>query len=288
MSDIVPFGKHKGKPVDALLDDREYVEWLTQQGWFREKYGNIYQVVINNGAEPSETPEHNAMQIRFLEREYRAKFVMAAIGREEFMKIVQAGKKDHASIISFLADCMKSYNEVKPIVDAYDGWYNKQISKPGLRSDKYRIYRFTQPDFEADGIDVDFYWTRGLSCDDVCLYSFNKEEFYDSNKGRRVARPDNRDLPMIYHSASISAAASSRYRIEIKPSVGDDYPAILRQMKRSGAEYLLIGNYTGIGATRQQVTDFFATSKITTVYANDVEQQELPEDFDTEALIIPR
>jgi uncharacterized protein (DUF3820 family) len=69
MSDLVPFGKHKGKSVEALLNDREYVDWLLSQGWFQQQYGNIYQLVINNGQEPAETPEHNAMQIKFLDEE---------------------------------------------------------------------------------------------------------------------------------------------------------------------------------------------------------------------------
>jgi len=70
MSDLVPFGKHKGKPLNALLDDREYLDWVLEQPWFRQKYGNIYQIVINNGQEPSETPEHNLMQARFLNARY--------------------------------------------------------------------------------------------------------------------------------------------------------------------------------------------------------------------------
>lgn len=73
--EMIQFGKHKGKPVDALLDDRPYIEWLLTQSWFKEKYGNVYNVVINNGAEPSETPEHNAMQIRFLNKEYQQKLM---------------------------------------------------------------------------------------------------------------------------------------------------------------------------------------------------------------------
>jgi hypothetical protein len=63
---IVPFGKYKGQPLEALANDRSYLDWLTAQDWFRERYANIYTLIVNNFAEPSETPDHNALQVLFL------------------------------------------------------------------------------------------------------------------------------------------------------------------------------------------------------------------------------
>jgi uncharacterized protein (DUF3820 family) len=35
-SNIVPFGKHKGRLIEeVLVDDPAYIEWLTGQDWFR-------------------------------------------------------------------------------------------------------------------------------------------------------------------------------------------------------------------------------------------------------------
>jgi hypothetical protein len=65
---IVPFGKHKGRLLDeVILDDPNYLQWLTSQEWFRAKYMTLYQVIINRGAEPEDTPEHNALQVLFLD-----------------------------------------------------------------------------------------------------------------------------------------------------------------------------------------------------------------------------
>lgn len=64
---VVPFGKYKGQPVELLLADTGYREWAMAQPWFRERYPAIYQVVINYGCEPVDTPEHNAMQASFLD-----------------------------------------------------------------------------------------------------------------------------------------------------------------------------------------------------------------------------
>jgi hypothetical protein len=39
------------------------------QAWFRERYGNVYTLIVNNFAEPSETPAHNALQALFLNKD---------------------------------------------------------------------------------------------------------------------------------------------------------------------------------------------------------------------------
>jgi hypothetical protein len=54
-------------------------------------------------------------------------------------------------------------------------------------------------------------------------------------------------------------------RIEIKPTVGDDYPSVLRQMKANESEILFVGQYVGTGATREQFIKTFATASIRVV-----------------------
>ena len=34
----MPFGKYRGAPFDALLEDVAYVEWLLGERWFGEKF----------------------------------------------------------------------------------------------------------------------------------------------------------------------------------------------------------------------------------------------------------
>lgn len=61
---IMPIGKFKGQPVEVLRDDPEYREWLLGQDWFRQKFPQLVQIVVNNFAEPENTPEHNRIQAR--------------------------------------------------------------------------------------------------------------------------------------------------------------------------------------------------------------------------------
>lgn len=65
--EIVPFGKYRGQAIENMLSDQEYCDWITLQPWFRERFGNVYNIINNvSREEPSETPEHNAFQAEFL------------------------------------------------------------------------------------------------------------------------------------------------------------------------------------------------------------------------------
>jgi hypothetical protein len=85
-SPIVPFGKYKGQPVEILASDPQYVEWLLSQSSIKIKYPDIINVIINNFQVPSETPEHNALQVKFLNESYRIKFAayVSNISKQHF------------------------------------------------------------------------------------------------------------------------------------------------------------------------------------------------------------
>jgi hypothetical protein len=59
--------------------------------------------------------------------------------------------------------------------------------------------------------------------------------------------------------------------IEIKPTVADEYPAVLRQMLRNQSRYLFVGSYEGEGATKDQFVRIFAASGKTVVFKADVD-----------------
>jgi hypothetical protein len=52
MTNVVTFGRHKGRPIGELLfDDPGYVLWLLGQYWFREKYAALRQDILDRGAD---------------------------------------------------------------------------------------------------------------------------------------------------------------------------------------------------------------------------------------------
>jgi hypothetical protein len=77
--EVVPFGKYKGQPVEVLAADRDYCDWLTAQVWFAQRFPSLHTVVINNFGAPSETPEHNALQIRCLDARFRLQVTARAL-----------------------------------------------------------------------------------------------------------------------------------------------------------------------------------------------------------------
>lgn len=74
-NEIIPFGKYKGQPVEVLMNDRPYLDWLQSQEWFTSRYQKINTLIINNFREPTETPEHNKLQALFLDGKFLFRFV---------------------------------------------------------------------------------------------------------------------------------------------------------------------------------------------------------------------
>jgi hypothetical protein len=67
MAQIIPFGKYKNQSCEVLAQDPAYCEWLLGQGWVAERFPEIHTLIINNFAEPADTPAHNALQLQFLD-----------------------------------------------------------------------------------------------------------------------------------------------------------------------------------------------------------------------------
>lgn len=239
-NEIVPFGKFKGKPVEAMAEDRKYCDWLVSQDWFREKFQPLYTVIVNNFGEPSETPEHNALQVKFLDGSYQMRFVDAvnadtypgASFIEESIASAQAAlirqREEEAAAVRADLDRLSSFNSI-----LFARKRAIELAAALGRTKKANVFSLGGASFEC-GCDVRF----GLSFGD---YGY-----------------------------------SEQFSIEIKPSMGDDFPAVLRQMKRSGANTLLVGQYTGLGASFQQVVDVFDSAHIIVVTTRQVDETRTP------------
>lgn len=207
-SDVITFGKYKGQPVEAMAADHDYCDWLMAQSWFRERHQGIYTLIVNNFQEPSETPEHNALQVLFLSDW----FCMAVI-RLAYEKQVDGA-------FAYIEGCRQDQGNNLTVV-------HKLIVT-----------------FEDMGADV--------------LVSINWS--WDKNKFRVAYTDEGMDN-------------KAYFPIEIKPSVSDDYPAIIRQMRAiraPGYRILFVGNYCGIGASKEQFVETFRRSGIRVVFRSDI------------------
>src|SRR5262245_38920522 len=182
---IIPFGKHEGESVEeVLVTDRKYLEWLTNQDWFRTKFVSLHQTIINQGAEPEETPEHNALQVLFLEDAFCIAFLRATFPHLD--ERVREKMQEHLTY--YLQYAEREYPR---------GYISEeQLNKAKRFALGDRIEYSFQRRFEDRGVDVKL--TINATSGDGHLNS--------------------KDWP------NCGGHPESCLRIEIKPLVGDDYP----------------------------------------------------------------
>ncbi len=194
---VVPFGKYRGQPIEVLAQDPDYKDWVLAQPWVRERFQSFYTIIVNNFTEASETPEHNALQARFLDVDF----------------------------------CQKLVTLLMPTT-IHD--LETSLKLAGIR--------VIRPQFEVAGWDIvlevvwDHPWVSGRE--------FRVDIF-----------------------------------LELKPSLGDNYPAVLRQIKvlksvRSNClrfcHLLIVGVFNARGASLDQVRKIFELSNIRLILLDEI------------------
>lgn len=337
-SEVIPFGKYKGQPVEAMAADQQYIEWLMGQSWFRDRYQNIYTLVVNNFTEPSETPEHNALQTRFLDapfaiataralgldktlmEELRKRLLVNISYREKrrerlIRKLIQdtVDKEDkhlfssglglgHGGIYDF-RDFRLNDRAEDVVPGNVPQWANQERLRAA--ADKLTEILAEAPHIRdlAASIDKPF----GSSHDH--LDPLGNEEATEETIAGMARRNDElaiiaEDLgghvALSIHDlefecdgwdvvfccrADLASAVSAEIslRFELKASLGDDYPSVLRQMKancRLGRDeprntffVLVIGSFTAAGAALDQVREIFAASDFRIVLMSEIGSQ---------------
>jgi len=206
-SDVIPFGKYKGKPVEVLASDKGYCDWLMSQGDFLDRYSNIKTLIINNFKEAEDTPEHNSLQGLFLD--------------ESICKAL------HAFVIG--EDVYFEHFDKYTSALEYHG-----VDGAELTHGFCEIYDLA---FESRGADVKFsVWS-------YILKGKQKTSSYDME-------------------SELFCLSPKSYAVELKPSVGDDYPTIMRQMKSNHCNVLVYSDYIGLGISEDQFRKMFALSSI--------------------------
>jgi len=255
---LVPFGKYKGQPVEVLAQDKGYMDWVMSQDWFRERYPSFHTLIVNNFATDSETPEHNSLQVLFLDDAFCMSFIRKCKAR-------WISDLRHGPINDARKRLKAELDGIKEQIDRYEKeirakgslshWeqprYTEAMKRERVLSEAIHHLpeilnyhaKFTRQ-FEIRGVDVI------LDCTATSL-----EELPAWN-----GKHPHRD--------------SKTLRIEIKPAVGDDYPAILRQMRISCSEYLFTQRYTGVGATKEQFVQTMKLSGIEVVFREDLDHEQ--------------
>ncbi len=65
-SNLVPFGRYEGQPIEVLLAEKSYCAWMVGQASIREQYPDLYNLILNDPENHIKTPSHNRMQAEYL------------------------------------------------------------------------------------------------------------------------------------------------------------------------------------------------------------------------------
>lgn len=254
---IIPFGKYKNQPVEVLASDKDYCDWLTKQDWFRTRYNQINTLIINNFANDNDdTPDHNYLQAKFCDEEWVKSFIYSVDGQRlkiRFEKqkkayIDGAVKSINLAIENYVTRCNKISLvciHTLPVREVSFSECDKCMNNAGqMRSEQEKDIAIRIKEYKrANSLILDF---------EMCV------EFEDEGADIEIHIDGN--------------FIKEKYRIECKPSIGDDYPAILRQMKANKCDVLLIGDggCNAGGANLNQIKQIFLSSNIKIRFLNEI------------------
>ena len=327
---IVPFGKYKGKPVTEFLADTSYVEWCKKQPGMLEKNPTIYNIVVNqqitSSSQNSKTPEHNKLQNLFLNTDNLSKLRKSLfkthinnfeinlnnlIHDEDFIRLFGKHKKE---------DLMNFTHPGKVIFEDKYNWdmcfyMNTQFisfDENGEDKIKYKEQYDIKKEEYMTKIQEEQKWRKEASRGGITDENFKKicEETYENKFNKHYKK--YRDGNSYYKGFVQKYLSNYSHRVygdsdievdllpdkllccEIKPTLGDDYPEVLRKMKTqqslsekdedwkdwrrrgemsplSKITYLLIiGSFKSKAASREQLIEIFKQSNIIVKFINDI------------------
>jgi hypothetical protein len=302
-AELVPFGKHKGQPVEVLVADSGYREWLMGQPWFRDRYPVIYQTVVNYAGEPAETPEHNELQASFLDDD-RCLALAKLVLREDLFNgraaAVMAEHRDRSHYESLGHHVRPALSPPKIYAREFEagGWDVVFTFAPCAIFLELRSLPecLCECDHERDcaatatcrGGDAE-YRCRHRHCGRVVSPTF--EQWQDASRVALAGREQLRQrvstyghcderCPWASHRAvawlldddqRLYIPASWTVRVECKPDLGDDFPAVLRQVNRHDTAGLfdrrcvVVRRHAFTSVSWEQVSQMFGASGIVLV-----------------------
>lgn len=264
---VMPFGKYKGTPIaEVVASDPGYIDWAMAQENIREKIGSIVVNIIHatpTGAAASETPQHNLMQAEYFS-EAAVSAVLRVLGLSE-TPVMRAATGQ----------------------ELLDHW-----KATGTHIDRYEWNRSQREQ----------YWGRvkvwdGSKHIERLMTDEEKTALEEKIKASTYTGkvPTERTS---YHVADLTIELagwdivahfrakenSGRIGLELKPSIGDDYPAVLRQVTtrtKNSAQYsrlalnevvVVYNRYTG-SVLIDTVVKMFKASGVRLISHSDVEKQ---------------
>lgn len=274
----VMFGKYANQPFEVLLQDPSYAMYLMSSMFnkLQHSHPELLAFLINRFGMPDRTPAHNLIQNRFLDNSFALRFGLVASDKVRRLRaLLQA------------IDVPTAWRDY--VHRTFDQCVNANLAELRISNGKYVFERLSKEKgrllSEAEHIVV-FGW-EGECTTEVVDEPVQVVEMEFEDKGADVryaitsrcsivarASGNHMDESLVAHWGG-----GAEFRVEIKPLVGDDYPAILRTMKAVRSQQLLVGEFCGTAASWADVVKVFGLSSITAVLLSEVEREPIPSEF---------
>lgn len=273
-AELITFGKYKGQPVEVLANDKKYTDWLMAQEWFRTGHVQLYNVIVNNFCEPSDTPEHNRMQADFMKTEVKEKVIRHLFKEpEKLIKYYGNRAKDYDEEISGIELQLAELQKEKEDYEIKEKEFS-DLEKKEHEEHKDEIEYLENKCAEYIKLEKEEYEKIQQKYNE-CWSKINKLEELESEYRNKKLELSSKIRDMDSSIKAVSQKLSGALRkktylnelcenlknnmfmiekttfevngwdvymhlgfpynanifLELKPSVGDDYPSVLREMK---------------------------------------------------------
>ena len=281
---VIPLGKYKGQSFDVLSTDSAYALWMLSSMYAKLELQHpaLLAFLVGRYGLPERTPVHNALQNKFLDEAFCVQFALASAPH-----LREAAKQLATSTLSLEAAWRQHIRTNLMACLHLSEW---QSNKSALESGT-TLLEATRSTLQKDWPKFQLYGATGSptpsesTCSTLQMSGLVFEE-----KGADVSFSVAMGYELVAKQTEASAghgragtimlsqfSARGGFRIEVKPVVGDDYPAVLRRMKTAQNSALLIGEYNGVGASWGDLVKVFALSNISVVRLADVELVDVPQ-----------
>lgn len=292
---VFPIGKIKGRNVYELMENEpDKLKWFVNQEFFREKYSDIYNIIINGSNEIKDSKEHNEIVQLFYDSNFLFKLFLyqkkykSKLEYDEYLIecYLNSSNNKIKEIISKYKSLYKHYlyaidfsNEIDTVYNKYKNFIDKdkecfknpylsitdtkeylQDIKCGLDILKENYYQIKDkikliPNIICHNWDFTKKVKSEYLMNDIVLEGFTFQTQLDvHNKYKKES--------ICNYFSKIELKAYGRIKFEIKPLVGEDYPEVLRQCKRQNTDVLIIKDFYCQSTTLQVVREMFDPIKI--------------------------
>lgn len=268
---VLPFGKHKGTTVAELLaKDPAYAEWVVNQGWVAERFAELHAAILSRGAVSDDSPEHNAIQVRFLDETFRLAFLLSC--RAKAIAKWRAGVIEEATweVREGIANIHKLIERAQFQLLNVPSEMNYILAPSGMRHLKVPLTEAEVSERQAayqakiQALDIDLARQNAARVEIECRKINIKSTVSFEVRG----------IDVLIEWGSIGCCSSNRKAsVEIKPTMGDDFPSVMRQMERLGAGSLVLEEYTGRAVSEPQLRQMFEANGRSLVFVRDIEAE---------------